>query len=123
MTPSAGRKITRILRSSIVPFAIFSAFCHYEMLAWDNLLLESQQTIAVMLPKSLSGVMASDWTKNLSRHLASGGGSSRIAWRSTLGFEHQDPCRKSKIHGPCTSTSLPTSMRPELGRTQYLAAT
>ena len=40
-------------------------------------------TMAGMLAKSMSGEIGADWTRNLSLHLASGGGSSFMAWRST----------------------------------------
>ncbi len=44
--------------------------------------------MAATLENSLSGVTATDWTRNLSRHLASSGGSSFIAWSRTTG-SHQ----------------------------------
>lgn len=39
--------------------------------------------MVVKLPLSWSRVMPTDWTRNLSRHLASNAGSSFIAWRRT----------------------------------------
>ena len=61
--PSAGKKSTRIFLSWMAHFDVFSTFCQ----------------IAVTLDISLSAVIATDCTRNLSRHLASGGGSSFIA--------------------------------------------
>lgn len=61
--PSAGKKSTRIFLSWMAHFDVFSTFCQ----------------MAVTLDISLSAVIATDCTRNLSRHLASGGGSSFIA--------------------------------------------
>lgn len=33
MVPSAGKNTTRIFLSSMVPFAIFSTFCHYDSIS------------------------------------------------------------------------------------------
>lgn len=76
------------------------------------------------LVNSLSAVISTDCTRNLSRHLASGGGSSFIAWSRTGRM-----CQFAAILHlfarslACilwTSTSLPGSMRPLFGLTQYL---
>ena len=74
-----------------------------------------------MLLNSLSPVMGADWTRNLSRHLASGGGSCFMACSST--DSGQRPGMNKYIFSwgiPVTSKSAPGSMRPALGRTQYL---
>ena len=47
------------------------------------LTLADQLTIAGTSPISRSGVMSMDWTRNLSRHRLSGGGSSFIACNRT----------------------------------------
>ena len=71
------------------------------------------------LGPSISDGMPTDCTRNLSRHLASGGGSSRMACSRTAMVS---AIRAQAAAGtvPCTSTWLLGSMRPELGRTQYL---
>jgi len=45
---------------------------------------DGNHTNADTLLNSFSAVMETDWTKNLSRHFASGAGSSFIAWRRTV---------------------------------------
>lgn len=41
------------------------------------------RTTDAMLENSWSGVIAADWTRNLSRHLVPGAGSCFIAWSRT----------------------------------------
>jgi len=86
ITSSAGRKLTRIFFSWIDDLDVCSML---------------DQTDGILL-NSLSPGTATDWTRNLSRHFWSNGGSSFIA------------CSKT-----CTSTSEPGSIRPEFGLTQY----
>jgi hypothetical protein len=73
---------------------------------------------------SLSALTRTDCTRNLSRHLASGAGSSFIACRRTVVICQRAAGtpwgRAYKRDILCTSTSLPGSMRPLLGLTQYL---
>ena len=60
---------------NILPLSIIST--------WYLVGCRRRRTMFVTFPESRSGVIAIDWTRNLSRHLASGGGSSLIAWSST----------------------------------------
>ena len=64
--PPAGRKFTRIFRSWMDDFAVFSTL---------------DQIVATFEASPFS--IRTDWTRNLSRHLASRGGSSFIAWSKT----------------------------------------
>ena len=73
-----------------------------------------------MFVNSLSAVTATDWTKNLSLHFASGGGCSFIACKRTVYSQHSDIPAYTKWSMPETSTSFPGSILPEFGRTQYL---
>lgn len=76
--------------------------------------------MAAILVNSLSAVTATDCTKNLSRHFASAGGSTFIACNKTVARQHKPEYSIVLAHEPVTSTSLPGSIRPEFGRTQYL---
>jgi hypothetical protein len=42
------------------------------------------RTISLIFVNSLSDVTATDWTRNLSLHFASKGGSTFMAWRRTV---------------------------------------
>jgi hypothetical protein len=63
-SPLAASQLTRILRSMSVT-------------------LSADSSTEAMLAKSLSEVIGAHWTRNLSRHLASRGGSCFIACRRT----------------------------------------
>jgi len=123
VVPSAGRNTTRIFLSSTAPFATFSAFCHCEC-------------ISAMVIERKS---ATDNCCNAA-HFPLGGDRDRLnqeliaapsVWWWVFPHRLEEDCilcsaglvpRLVLPHLPCTSTSLPTSMRPELGRTQYLAS-
>jgi hypothetical protein len=90
---SAGRKITRIFLSWI---ELFGADSHYNRSQYNSkkgpppstrglgVRELRPRTISETLVNSLSASMGIAWTRNLSRHLASAGGSAFIAWRSTV---------------------------------------
>lgn len=70
--------------------------------------------------------MGADWTRNLSRHRVFKGGSDFIACRRTViqsvsvSIEELDARERRQAAVPVTVKSWPGSMRPTLGRTQYL---
>lgn len=72
------------------------------------------------LLNSLSAETPTVCTRNLSRHFASGAGSSFIAWSRTESYSQSCPELEIVMVLPWTSTLPPASMRPEFGRTQYL---
>lgn len=56
-------------------------------------------TIEATFENSLSAETATDWTRNLSRHLASSGGSSFIAWRRTVIGSQINDCPQPRPWG------------------------
>lgn len=122
----AGRKMTLIFFSWMDCFEVCSMCDHFEHVSQRHMCCKGKHTRDATLVNSLSAVTSTDCTKNLSRHFASGGGSSFMACKRT---GHTSACCRNPagdgIEGfpvLCTSTSLPGSMRPELGLTQYLRA-
>jgi hypothetical protein len=78
-----------------------------------------RRTISASVFISSSGEMKALCTRNLSLHLAWGGGSCARGWRMTGEVSAWCHVGRTADDPPCTSTLSPASTRPEFGLTQY----
>jgi len=81
---SGANQFTRIFFSTTADLGASSNYCWALVKVLSCMDMAEGRTIEVTFACSFAGVTATDWTKNLSLHLASAAGSSFMACSSTV---------------------------------------